>query len=92
MQVNPSHQNDPVGQTELVRRRAVPQKSAAEDAASFERSTALNEALAETPDVRPEVVARARALVGDPTYPPEVAIKKISQLLAMKIQSNEVQS
>jgi hypothetical protein len=86
MQVNPSHHNDPVGQTEFVRRPATPQKGAA-DNASFDSSTALNRALSQTPDVRPDAVARARQLIADVNYPPAEAIRKISDLLAMKIQN-----
>ena len=86
MQVNPSHQNDPVGQTEFVKRPATSPKSAA-DEASFDSSKALNRSLSLVPDVRPDVVARARQLIADVNYPPEVAINKISDLLAMKIRN-----
>ncbi len=86
MQVNPSHQNDPVGQTEFVRRPATPSTGAADDT-SFEQSTALTRSLSLTPDVRPDVVARARELIADVNYPPEEAINKISDLLAMKIRN-----
>ncbi len=84
MQVNPSHHNDPVGQTELVRRSAVAAHPA-NDGASFERSSALNRSLTDTPEVRQEVVERARRLIEDTSYPPQVAINKIADLLAMKL-------
>jgi hypothetical protein len=94
MQVKPSHPSDPVGQTEMVRRAAVA-ASAVGDGASFERSAALNRSFASTPDVRPEVVERARRLIDDTSYPPPVAISKIANLLAMKLtyeaQSGEEQ-
>ncbi len=84
MQVNPSHQNEPVGQTELIRRSATAPRSV-DDRASFERSAALNRSLSTTPEVRPEVVDRARRLIEDTSYPPVVAINKIANLLAMKL-------
>jgi len=84
MQVNSSHHSDPVGQTELVRRAAVTPRPVG-DGASFERSAALNRSLASTPEVRQEVVERARRLIEDTSYPPTVAINKIADLLAMKL-------
>jgi hypothetical protein len=84
MQVNPSHQNDPIGQTEMVRRSAATSQTTA-DGASFDRSTALNRSLADTPAVRQQVVERARRLIEDTSYPPPVAINKIADLLAMKL-------
>jgi hypothetical protein len=84
MQVNPRHHSDPVGQTELVRRSAAATKSAS-DGASFEHSAALNRSLTGTPDVRQAVVERARRLIEDTSYPPQVAINKIADLLAMKL-------
>jgi hypothetical protein len=84
MHVNPSHHSDPVGQTELVRRSAATPRPVADDT-SFERSAALNRSLADTPEVRSEVVERARRLIEDSSYPPPEAINKIADLLAMKL-------
>ena len=84
MQVNPSHHSDAVGQTELVRRSAATPRPVG-DGASFERSAALNRSLADTPEVRREVVERARRLIEDTSYPPPEAINKIADLLAMKL-------
>lgn len=84
MHINPSHHSDPVGQTELVRRPASTPGSVG-DGTSFERSAALNRSLAGTPEVRREVVERARRLIEDTSYPPPEAINKIADLLAMKL-------
>ncbi len=62
------------------------------DQASFLRSEALNRALRDTPDVRPERVARARELIGDVQYPPRETITKISNLLAVHWQTGGVRS
>jgi len=84
MHINPSHHSDPVGQTELVRRSAATPRPVA-DGASFERSHALSHSLANTPEVRQEVVERARRLIEDTSYPPPEAINKIADLLAIKL-------
>jgi hypothetical protein len=84
MQVNPSHHSDPVGHTEHVRRAGANPRPAA-DGTAFERSAALNRSLANTPEVRPQVVERARRLIEDTSYPPQEAINKIASLLAMTL-------
>jgi hypothetical protein len=48
----------------------------------FEQSRSLDAALAESPDVRAEAVARGKALIADPNYPSQEQIKKMSHLLA----------
>jgi hypothetical protein len=55
--------------------------------AAFEDSAALNAALQQTPDVRPEAVARGKALVETESknYPPVETINKIAALLAVKL-------
>ncbi len=69
------------------RRAAASQAPAVGPAAGGERlSTAnangLREALAATPEIRPEVVARAQALAVDPNYPPLEIIERVASLLA----------
>ena len=49
---------------------------------SFEKSHRLNQALDNTPDVRPEKVALAKALVADPNYPSKEQMKKVATMLA----------
>lgn len=88
MQVNPSHHNDPVGQTEIIKRRADQPRTAA-DAASFTRTESLNRSLSETPDVRADKVALAKSLIQDISYPPQEAINKIADLLAMKLRQDD---
>lgn len=53
--------------------------------ASFEQVAQLNQALQRTPEVRAEVVAKARLLVGDVKYPPDTTIQRIARLLAMEL-------
>ena len=49
---------------------------------SFAKSTALEGALQNTPDVRPAAVANARALVDNANYPSADTVKKLSDFLA----------
>jgi hypothetical protein len=52
------------------------------DAVSLTDSTALQAALQNVPDVRPEAVANAQELTANPTYPPLELIEKLALLLA----------
>ena len=55
------------------------------DTASLSSAGELTQALAQTPEVRSEEVARATALVQDTSYPPQVLIQKLSVLFAGKL-------
>ena len=53
------------------------------DQISTESADFLRAELQRQPEIRPEVVARARALAADPNYPPMAAIRKVAaQILA----------
>ncbi len=52
------------------------------DQATFNQTAAIERALKEQPDARPEAVARGEQLVGSPQYPPMAGIQGISRLLA----------
>jgi hypothetical protein len=47
----------------------------------------LDRALEQTPEVRADKVAEAKALLDNGTYPPAVIIRQISALLGAKITS-----
>ena len=55
---------------------------------SFASSTALEAALDNTPDVRPQAVAEGRALAGDGGYPSSETVKQLSDFLAAHLQSD----
>lgn len=82
MEIEPSSNRVPVRGVEArtVRRTA----AAPGDAGDFANADALRNALENTPDVRPEAVARARELVTSPHYPPEVMVRKLAQLFAVE--------
>jgi hypothetical protein len=50
------------------------------------------EALAETPDVRADKVARGKALIADPNYPSKDQMKRIAGLLAEKMAGRDLSS
>ena len=56
---------------------------------SFERTQALEKTLQEAPQIRPETVARASALVADDSYPSDETLGKMAGLLATKINSGQ---
>ncbi len=56
------------------------------DRVQFDQTASLEKALKETPDVRPDVIDRAKDLVANPNYPPPEVIKRISNLLAIHVQ------
>lgn len=51
------------------------------DQFSAENSAALRVALTRTPEVRPEVVARGRALAADPSYPSAEILRKVGEAI-----------
>jgi hypothetical protein len=57
----------------------------ASDRAAFDDSVALEKALKDSPEVRPEVVEKAKQLVTNVPYPPPEVIAKISRLLGLEL-------
>ena len=54
-------------------------RAARPDRMSTESHAALGVSLARNPEIRPEEVARARALAADPSYPPVAVMKRVAQ-------------
>jgi hypothetical protein len=61
----------------------------AENNMSFDRTQALEQTLKETPQVRPDVVARASALVSDVNYPSDELLNKLAGVLARNINGQQ---
>ena len=55
---------------------------------SFSASDSLKSQLNAISTIRPELVAKAKALVADPTYPPDYVLKRIAVLLALNAKDN----
>lgn len=60
-----------------------PDNARHEDSISTQSALGLQNALAVTPEIRPEVVARAEKLAVDLNYPPREIIDRIANLIAI---------
>ena len=67
--------------------RRDPSTATADNTMSFERTNSLEQSLKDAPQVRPEKVAQASALVADPGYPSDEALNRLAGLLARHINS-----
>jgi hypothetical protein len=66
---------------ELTRPKVVVRNPDGGDQFSAESSAALRVALTRQPEIRPEVVARGRALAADPAYPSAAILGRVAQAL-----------
>lgn len=87
MRIDPNPNVGQVAQASVKPSAQVSAGSAA-DRTEFDQATALNQALAQTPSVRADEVARAKELVKDSGYPPPYALTRIARLLAIHLQSD----
>jgi hypothetical protein len=72
-----------------TKQRSVAASQPAEPGASFASSNALEVALNGIPDIRPEAVESARALINDPNYPSADTIKALAGFFAGKLSNPE---
>ena len=59
------------------------------DLISTARAKFLRAELKRQPEIRPEVVARARALAADPNYPSMAAMRKVAEQILMSPDLSE---
>ena len=90
MRVNPNNDTSEIigGPSQAARRPA----RLEQDNPTLTSDDKLSQALEQTPQVRAEAVARAKALVRDPAYPPQVLINKLAALLAVHLSTQEASS
>lgn len=62
------------------------------DRISTENAAFLRAELQRQPEIRPEVVARARALAEDPNYPPAEALRQVAEQILGSPDLSEDQS
>jgi hypothetical protein len=62
------------------------------DRISTENAAFLHAALERQPEIRPEVVERARALAADPNYPPREVLQHVAQQILNSPDLSEEQS
>lgn len=67
-------------------------KTTRSDQLSTDSAAALRTSLAQSPAIRPEVVARARALAADPTYPSVAIMRRVAQQIIAAPDLSEDQS
>ncbi|MEO6875353.1 MAG: hypothetical protein ABI222_11100 [Opitutaceae bacterium] len=67
-------------------------KSARPDQLSTASAAALDDSLARDPEIRPAEVARARALVSDPSYPSVAIMKRVAQQIVAAPDLSEDES
>jgi hypothetical protein len=79
MQINPATSVVTRGTETPVAKRPSQTKT---DTAVFRAAESLNQSLLDTPDVRGDVVARARILAASVQYPPKELIDGLATLLA----------
>ena len=70
-------------------RTTAPEPRLGQDKQAFTTTESLNRSLEQTPAVRADKVAEAKALIEHGSYPPAVIIRKISALLAIKIDPQD---
>ena len=89
MEINPNRSVNPVTPAGTPEKARAVTSAPAESAASFEQSAYLRAALTAAPDARAEVVIRAENLVASSSYPPTEVIKRIANLLAANLLTQE---
>jgi hypothetical protein len=87
MRVNPNSEASAVAAKSG--RTAVPEPRLGQDNLALTTTESLNRSFEQTPEVRADKVAEAKALIQNDSYPPAVIIRKISALLAIKIDSQD---
>jgi hypothetical protein len=62
------------------------------DQIHIDKAAALRASLQQVPEIRPEVVERARALAADPSYPSDAIVRRISAAIVNSPDLSEDQS
>ena len=90
MEINPNRNVNPVNPVAgPAKAKGASGPAATDGDASFEQSSELHAALDATPDTRAAVVIRAENLVASSSYPPGEVIKRIANLLAANLLTQE---
>ncbi len=92
--INSTSSSDRTLRTESVLQPAstIGTKGPGRDQFSADHTATLRNALAAQPEIRPEVVARARALASDPLYPSTAILRKVGEAILNSPDLTEVNS
>ena len=85
MEIRPNNSYRPIPANELRAPRRVDQPAV--DGGEFSGTESLEHALAATPDIRPDAVARGRELVKAETYPPSETMQRLARLFAVELSA-----
>ena len=90
MEINPNRSVNPVNPVVApAKAQAASGPAPTNGDASFEQSSELRATLDAAPDTRAEVVIRAENLVASSSYPPTEVIKRIANLLAANLLTQD---
>lgn len=89
MDIRPTGNTDPLSRLGGTGSRKAAQPTNT-DRSDFSDTAAIRDALSELPDSRSEVVTLGKNLVSQSSYPPAETIKRISNLLALRMQTPQV--
>jgi hypothetical protein len=89
MEINPNRSVDPVTPAVGPAKAKAAAAASSESESSFEQSASLTAALAAIPDTRAEMIIRAENLVASSSYPPAETIKRIANLLAANLLTQD---
>jgi hypothetical protein len=77
--------NNPVGPSTVRPVSTQPEESAM----PFDYTQALEQTLKDTSNVRPEVVAKAAALLSDPNWPSDESLNRVADVLAQNMRAEQ---
>jgi len=77
--------SDVAGNGAPVEPRKIQRTMPEPDVAAFTKLGKLTQSLANVPDIRADQVARAKALIADPTYPSQTDTRRLADLLTQKL-------
>ena len=89
---SPSDRTPRADSIQTTRPKVVVRNPDGGDQFTAENSTALRIALSRIPEIRPEMVARGRALAADPTYPSPEILRRVGEAIANSPDISEDQS
>jgi hypothetical protein len=80
--IHSASSSSPAARTDAIAAAATPPAgrpaAGPSDQIHIDKAATLRAALQQVPEVRPEVVERARALAADPTYPSDAIVRHVS--------------
>ena len=86
MRIERNYQTTTAANIEKAAKPATP--ATGSSVSAFQEAHQLNQAMANTPTVRADQVARAKALIADPNFPSSGQLEKVAGLLANNLSAD----